>query len=82
MKTITARTVRCNEVTKYICENLDAQLNSPKCRAIKKHLQSCKTCSKNLADLKKVIAMYRRESVPRLSQSIEKQLFAALKLKL
>ena len=82
MKTKLASKVHCNEVTKYICENLDEQLNSRKCRAIKKHLQSCPGCSEDLADLKRVIVLYRRESVPRISPAIEKRLFAALKLKL
>jgi len=82
MRTKTAHTMRCTEATKYVCENLDEQLDSAKCRAIKKHLQSCKKCSRNLADLKRVIAMYQRESAPRLSRSVEKRLFAALKLQL
>lgn len=82
MKTKTASKVHCNEVTKYVCENLDEQLDSPKCRAIKKHLQTCPNCSKELSDLKKVITLYRKESVPRLDQAVEKRLFAAIKLKL
>ena len=82
MKTKPASNVRCNEVAKYICENLDEHMDSRKCRAIKKHLQSCQTCSKDLADVKKVITLYRSESVPRLTPDIEKRLFAALKLEL
>lgn len=82
MKTKTGRAVHCDEVTKYICENLDEQVNSPRCRAIKKHLQSCAACSKNLADLKKVVLLYRHESIPRLTRSAEKRLFKALKLEL
>jgi anti-sigma factor RsiW len=74
--------IHCDEAAKYICENLDEKLDSPKCRAIKKHLQTCETCSKDLADVKKIIALYRKESVPHLSPAIEKRLFAALKLEL
>ena len=82
MKTKSAGEVRCSEATEFICENLDEQLDSAKCRAIKKHLQTCATCSKDLADLKRIIALYRRESSPRLSHAIEKRIFAALMLKL
>ena len=82
MKTKASGKLHCSEVAKYVCEHLDEEIDSPKCRAIKKHLQTCKTCSKDLADVKKVITVYRGESVPRLSQDIEKRLFAALKLEL
>jgi 4-hydroxy-3-methylbut-2-en-1-yl diphosphate synthase IspG/GcpE len=71
---------RCSEVAKYICENLDERLNSRRCRAIKKHLLSCPKCTKDLTDLKKVIALYRKETVTNLPQAIEKSIFAALKL--
>ena len=81
MKMKPVSNLNCNKVTKYICENLDQHLNSRKCRAIKKHLQSCPECSKDLADLKRVVALYRKESVARITPAIEKRLFAALKLK-
>jgi anti-sigma factor RsiW len=82
MKTKPAVKLHCNEVAKYVCENLDEQLNSRKCRAIKKHLQTCPKCSKELADLKKIITLYRKESDPHLPQAIHKRLFAALKMEL
>jgi len=81
MKTKPVSRVRCHEAAKYICENLDQPLNSRKCRAIKKHLQSCRGCSKDLADLKRVIALYRSESVARITPAVEKKLVAALQLK-
>ncbi|MGA7161641.1 MAG: zf-HC2 domain-containing protein [Bacteroidota bacterium] len=80
MKTKSAGKVHCNEATKYICENLDERLDSPKCRAIKKHLQTCATCSNDLANLKKIIALYRGAPSPRLSNAVEKKIFTALKL--
>jgi len=80
MRTKRKKTVRCDEVAKYICERLDEHLDSQRCRAIRKHLQSCSDCSRELANLKKVIALYRREAVPRLTPSVEKRLFSALKL--
>lgn len=82
MKTKSISKLRCSEVAKFVCENLDEQLNSPKCRAIKKHLQACPKCTKNLTDLKKVIGLYRRESDRHLPQAIQKKLFATLKFEL
>jgi 4-hydroxy-3-methylbut-2-en-1-yl diphosphate synthase IspG/GcpE len=82
MKKKFANKLRCTEVAKYVCENLDEQLNSRKCQAIKKHLQTCPQCTKNLTDLKKVIALYRKESDPHLPQAIQKKLFATLKFEL
>jgi 4-hydroxy-3-methylbut-2-en-1-yl diphosphate synthase IspG/GcpE len=78
MKMKPVNKLRCNEAAKYICENLDEQLNSRKCQAIKKHLQSCPNCTKNLTDLKKVIALYRKESTPRLQHTIQKKIFTAI----
>ena len=78
MKKKSINKLHCNEVAKYVCENLDEQLNSPTCRAIKKHLQTCPKCSKELLELKKVISLYRKESVPRIPKGIQKRLFASL----
>ncbi|HTX19305.1 MAG TPA: zf-HC2 domain-containing protein [Bacteroidota bacterium] len=80
MKKKTEHTVRCEEVAKIICERLDEQLNSRKCKAIRKHLETCVDCSRELENMKKVVALYRREAVPRLTPSIEKRLFSVLNL--
>ena len=74
MKTKSVSKLRCNEVAKYVCENLDEQLNSRKCRVIRKHLLTCPKCSKDLIDMKKVIALYRKESVPHIPKAIQKRL--------
>jgi anti-sigma factor RsiW len=78
MKKESVHLLRCNEAAKYICENLDERLDSPKCRAIKKHLQTCPKCVKDLADLKKIIAFYRKESIPRISKNVQKRLLTSL----
>jgi len=80
MKAKPSNKIHCNDAVKYICENLDEDLNSRKCRAIKKHLQTCTNCSKDLGTLKKIITLYRMESAPSLSREVQKKLFAALKL--
>ena len=59
MKTKTVNKLSCNEVAKYVCENLDEYLNSRECRAIRKHLQTCPKCTKQLDSLKKTVILYR-----------------------
>ena len=55
MKTKTVNKLSCNEVAKYVCENLDEYLNSRECSAIRKHLQTCPKCTKQLDSLKKTV---------------------------
>jgi anti-sigma factor RsiW len=81
MKVKRVKTIRCGEAAKYICENLDEHLNSRRCQQIKRHLRECPKCTHNLADLKKIIALYRKTLVPRIPHTAHKQLFTALNLK-
>lgn len=78
MKTKTVNKLRCSEVAKYVCENLDEQLNSRKCRAIKKHLQTCTKCTQQLDSLKKTVFLYRNCPVPGISEQSHKKLIAGL----
>ncbi len=78
MKTNPASKVRCTEVAKYVCENLDEQLNSRKCRAIKKHLQTCPKCSADLDSLKKTVFLYRTCPTPVISAQFHKKFMADL----
>ncbi len=66
--------MKCKSVYKHICENLDADINSPKCRAIKKHLAVCPDCSAYLDSLKKTILLYKHEPGPRLPLSAHRRL--------
>ncbi len=72
--------MKCKETYHYICDNLDADINSPKCRAIKKHLDSCPDCAAYLDSLKKTILLYRKETGPTVSLSTEKRLFKIINL--
>jgi len=54
-------------VFRYICQNLDQDLDSPKCRAIRKHLTGCADCMTYLDSLKKTIALYKNSPVPPIS---------------
>ncbi|MGD0590080.1 MAG: zf-HC2 domain-containing protein [Bacteroidota bacterium] len=79
MKTKPASKLLCNEVAKYVCENLDEQLNSRKCHAIKKHLQTCSNCTAYLNSLKKMITLYRSAPTSCVSNPARKKLYAVLK---
>jgi hypothetical protein len=67
--------MKCKGVYKYICENLDANVNSPKCRAIKKHLDACPDCAAYLDSLKKTILLFKREPGPSVPLSVHRRLF-------
>jgi predicted anti-sigma-YlaC factor YlaD len=70
--------MKCKRVYRYICENLDADINSPKCRAIKKHLDACPDCSAYLDSLKKTILLYKNEPGPRVSALQHRRLVKAI----
>ncbi|RPI06835.1 MAG: hypothetical protein EHM64_01420 [Ignavibacteriae bacterium] len=76
MKKIKA--IRCTEVAKYVCENLDEQIDSPLCRKIKKHLQECPDCAAQLRSLKNTVGLYRRYPAPALPADCHKNLMTAL----
>jgi hypothetical protein len=78
MKTKPISSVRCSEVAKYVCENLDAELNSRKCQAIKKHLQTCPKCSAELDSLKKTVFLYRNCPTPKFTVQSHKKLMTDL----
>lgn len=80
MKKTHRRTIQCKSVYRHICDNLDADLNSQKCREIKAHINKCKNCTAYLDSLKKTIFLYRTYPVPAISVKTEKKLFAAISL--
>ena len=78
MKPKNIKNIQCREVAKHICENLDEKINSPICRAIKKHLQACPKCSANLRSLKRAIGLYRCCRAPKLTNIGHKNLMIKL----
>jgi predicted anti-sigma-YlaC factor YlaD len=74
--------VTCKEVFNYICENLDEKINSPQCREIRRHLDSCPNCVAYLDSLKKTIRLYRAYPQPRFAGKARKKLHAQLKVQL
>jgi len=80
MKQTHIHTPRCKTVYKYICDNLDAGMNSPECKAIKTHIDRCKNCTAYLDSLKKTLFLYREYKAPKVSARTHKKLFAAISL--
>lgn len=70
----------CRTVFRFLCDNFDVDLNSPKCRKIKLHIDGCKNCSVYLDSLKKTILLYREYATPDVPPTARKKLFAALAL--
>jgi predicted anti-sigma-YlaC factor YlaD len=73
--------INCTSVAEHVCGELDEDINSPACRAIKKHLKSCPNCTAYLDSLKKTVLIYKRTSNPRFPAKARNKLFATLKIK-
>ncbi|MDL1892965.1 hypothetical protein FBQ87_08750 [Sphingobacteriales bacterium CHB3] len=72
--------MKCKGVYQYICLNLDADMNSPKCRAIKKHLDSCPNCTAYLDSLKKTILLYKKQEGPSIPLKTHRKLHKVIDL--
>ena len=68
----------CKKVYQHICESLDEGLDTPRCRAIKRHIQSCPNCQTYMASLKKTIRLYRSMPVARTPRATHTRLVAVL----
>jgi RNA polymerase sigma-70 factor (ECF subfamily) len=72
-------TTTCRNVFRHLCDRLDADLHSPKCRAIKRHIDACPDCVTYLKSLKQTVELYRRYPIPRRSKASAGRLAAALR---
>jgi predicted anti-sigma-YlaC factor YlaD len=72
--------IRCSEVSKHICDNLDSRLDSPQCREIRRHIHECPNCYAYLDSVKKTVHLYRVEDIPHVSERTRRKLMAVLKL--
>ena len=70
----------CNQFYKLMCEDLEQKLNSPQCRALRRHLQECSRCSSCLEEVRETIELFRRYKEPPLPRGARRKLFEALKL--
>ena len=55
--------INCKEVMSHICENLGEKLNSPRCTAIKAHLEDCDGCQKYFESVDTTIQFYKNYNV-------------------
>lgn len=72
------KTIRCSEVASYVCENLTEGLNSPRCRALKKHLAECPNCTAYLDSLRKTVHLFKTVGDPRLPGNVRKHLHSVI----
>lgn len=70
--------MQCKDAYKYICDNLDQKVDSPECRAIRKHLEQCPDCSAYLQSLRETVLLYRAVQTPHVSLAVHRRLMAAL----
>jgi len=72
--------MRCKQAYKFICENIERDLNSPRCRQIKKHLDGCPDCRAYLESLRGTVRLYKGAPTPRMPHSVHTQLIKAINL--
>jgi predicted anti-sigma-YlaC factor YlaD len=72
----------CRKVYRHICENLDEDLDSRRCREIKKHLQACPHCQAYLDSVKKTVTLYRELESPPLSLRSRRKLIKVISLEM
>jgi anti-sigma factor RsiW len=68
----------CKQVYLHVCESLDEDLDTPRCREIRKHLAKCPRCREYMATLKNTIALYRSQPEVRTPRTTHAGLVAAI----
>lgn len=69
----------CSKAYRYICDNLDEKLDSPRCRQIRQHLDDCPECRAYLASIKTTIALFQAAPAPRVPADTHRRLMRVLK---
>jgi anti-sigma factor RsiW len=72
----------CREIYQHICDNLDEDLSSPRCKQIKRHIDACPDCRAYLDSLKKTVILYRKLPVPPVSRSAHANLLKSIRLEI
>ncbi len=67
--------MKCEDVYLHICDHLDEDIQSERCRQIKRHLSTCPECSTYLATLKRTITLYKALPTPRIPAGAHRELF-------
>ncbi len=70
---------KCVQALRFICDNLDADVNSPRCIEIRRHLAECPNCTAYLDSLKKTVALYRHYPIDTVPPAIHRLVTQSLK---
>ena len=70
--------MKCEKVYLHICDHLDEDINSARCRQIKQHLAECPNCSAYLNSLKQTITLYRALPSPQIPSGVHRELFKTI----
>jgi len=66
--------MKCKEVYLHICDNLDADLNSARCREILRHLGACPDCAAFLDSVRKTVTFYQSFPSPKVPRKAHRNL--------
>ncbi len=70
--------MKCGDVYLHICDHLDEDINSERCRQIRQHLAGCPHCTEYLKSLKQTITLYRALPPPRIPAGTHRELFKTI----
>jgi anti-sigma factor RsiW len=68
----------CAKAYRYICDNLDEKIDSPRCRRIRQHLDECPDCRAYLASIKTTVALFQAAPQPRIPAGTHRRLMRVL----
>jgi hypothetical protein len=72
--------MKCRQAYLFICDNLNANLNSARCREVRKHLAGCRDCTAFLDSVRKTVALYKAEPMPAVPARVHKSLLKTIDL--
>jgi anti-sigma factor RsiW len=70
--------MKCKTVYRFICDNLDERLDSPRCRQIRRHLEGCPDCQSYLKSIKQTVRLYKAAPSPRVPEATHRKLMKVL----
>lgn len=70
---------KCAQALRFICDNLDADVASPRCIEIRNHLSECPDCSAYLDSMKKTVALYRCYPAGKVPPTVHRLLTRSIK---
>jgi anti-sigma factor RsiW len=70
----------CPEVYEFLCDNLGQEVDSPECREIQRHLNSCENCRHSLEELRETVKLFRAAPAPAVSSATHHRLLEALRV--